>query len=356
VVAIANRFWVGNTGNWSDTAHWSATTGGVGGASVPTSVDNVYFDANSFTLTGQTVTVNTTANCLDMDWTGALNIPTLTGGFDINIYGNLVFISGMSDQLTGDLNLSATTTGKTITTNGVVIKGRIRTFGAGGYYTLQDNLTTTSDVANLNGTLDTNSKAISCKNFVSNGTNTRALTLGASIITCSGSVTITSTGLTLTANTSTIKMTGNTITFAGSGLTYNNVEFQGTPTTVTGANTFNTLTIAAGKTVNLTSATTHTITSLVCNGTTASPSTLQSVTAGSAATIALPAGRYFIRHTSIKDIAVTGATAVTSIAGTNVSGNTGITFVTKFEMGRIKNDGSFNWYNTSTGTVTKVSG
>ena len=39
---MANRFWVGGTGYWSDAAHWSATGEGVGGASVPTKNDNVY--------------------------------------------------------------------------------------------------------------------------------------------------------------------------------------------------------------------------------------------------------------------------------------------------------------------------
>ena len=45
---MANRYWVGGTGNWdATTTHWSATSGGSGGASVPTYSDNVFFDANS---------------------------------------------------------------------------------------------------------------------------------------------------------------------------------------------------------------------------------------------------------------------------------------------------------------------
>lgn len=46
---MANRYWVGGTGTWSstNTTNWSATSGGSGGASVPTSSDKVYFDANS---------------------------------------------------------------------------------------------------------------------------------------------------------------------------------------------------------------------------------------------------------------------------------------------------------------------
>ena len=50
---MANRYWTGavngGTGTWdtSNTANWSATSGGAGGASVPTSSDDVFFDANS---------------------------------------------------------------------------------------------------------------------------------------------------------------------------------------------------------------------------------------------------------------------------------------------------------------------
>jgi hypothetical protein len=48
-----SRYWVGNTGYWNDTAHWSLTSGGTGGAPVPTANNDVYFDSNSFTEEGQ---------------------------------------------------------------------------------------------------------------------------------------------------------------------------------------------------------------------------------------------------------------------------------------------------------------
>lgn len=58
---MASRFWVGGTGNWdaTTTTHWASTTGGAGGASVPTSADTVTFDANSG---GGTVTVTADVN------------------------------------------------------------------------------------------------------------------------------------------------------------------------------------------------------------------------------------------------------------------------------------------------------
>ena len=55
---MADRYWVGDSGEWIDEAHWSETSGGVGGASVPTESDNVIFDENSFTQTGQVVIVD----------------------------------------------------------------------------------------------------------------------------------------------------------------------------------------------------------------------------------------------------------------------------------------------------------
>jgi len=53
---MANRYWVGGTGNWNDTARWATTSGGASGASVPVAVDNAFFDANSGTGTATTTT------------------------------------------------------------------------------------------------------------------------------------------------------------------------------------------------------------------------------------------------------------------------------------------------------------
>jgi hypothetical protein len=46
---MANRYWVGGSGNWdtSSTSNWSTTSGGAGGASAPTSADDVFLDSNS---------------------------------------------------------------------------------------------------------------------------------------------------------------------------------------------------------------------------------------------------------------------------------------------------------------------
>ena len=55
VLNMSNLYWVGGSGNWSDTAHWSTSSGGSSGASVPTSSDDVFIDSNSG-LSGGTIT------------------------------------------------------------------------------------------------------------------------------------------------------------------------------------------------------------------------------------------------------------------------------------------------------------
>lgn len=74
---MAARYWVGGTGNWdaSDTTHWSATSNGAGGASVPGASDDVTLDASSG---GGTVTVTATV------LVNGLKLNTYTGIFDTN--------------------------------------------------------------------------------------------------------------------------------------------------------------------------------------------------------------------------------------------------------------------------------
>ena len=254
---MANKYWVGNGGNWTNTSHWSLTSGGASGVAIPSNADNVYFDANSFNIASQTVVMDNSNNqCFDMDWTGATNNPTLTMTSKTWwIYGSLTLISAMtvSSSFSHNIYFKATTTGKTIT-----FAGNHSSFncgfwfdGAGGGWTLQDEMYTSSasnrTITLTRGSLDTNNQTITTGGFNSSNTNTRSLTLGSSTISCGRGFNISSTtGLTFDAGTSTINITGYG-DFDSGGLTYNDLNFTAAiGNVITGENTFSDLTVTGG--------------------------------------------------------------------------------------------------------------
>jgi len=325
---MANRYWVGGTGNWSDnTNHWSATSNGAPGASLPTSEDNVYFDDKSFTATGQTVTVSALAYCNDMIWTGALYSPTFSKGSSIYVYGSLALITAMTVSGVGNWNFHATTTGKTIDTKNIPLIGKAN-FGnaSGGEWTLLGALITSWDVEINYGSLITNGNNITTRDLKLSPVTAINVTLGSSLITLSRNLVVSATNVTLGAGTSTVKFTGDTTTFGGGGKTFHNVEFTGTPITITGSNTFNDLKLTAGKTVNFTAGTTQTVTTLSGAGASGSLVTIQSATAGTPFTISKASGTVTVDYWSIKDCTATGGATFNATNSTNVSGNTGWTF------------------------------
>jgi len=188
-----NRYWVlgGVTANWSDSAHWSTSSGGLGGASVPTSDDNVYFDAASFTSTDHTVVQNAECYCKNMDWTGATNSPTFALDSSYSYYpevsGSTTFIAAMSITTpdNGILFLPPNGTTKTLTTNGLTTAPTIVLFGAGGTLQLSDNFAAPS-IGITKGTLDTNSKNVTLTQYLyvnyGNGSDC-SYSLGSSVIT-----------------------------------------------------------------------------------------------------------------------------------------------------------------------------
>lgn len=98
---MASRFWVGGTGTWdgSSTTNWSATSGGAGGASVPTAADDVTFNGSSG---GGVCTLGANVNCLTLNintYTGTLAFGTNT----ITISGNAatIFTGGTAPSVSG---------------------------------------------------------------------------------------------------------------------------------------------------------------------------------------------------------------------------------------------------------------
>ncbi len=186
-VTSRNLFWVGGTGNWADSVHWSTTSGGTGGACIPTPIDNVYFNGQSFLTPGHTVTIDVSnALCHDMIWTDLTGYnPVFSGDPDRNlrVFGSLTFHSEMSMAFQGQTLFEADDVGNTITSAGKVFNNNIYFFGF-GQWTLLDDFLTAGSFVFISGSVNTNNKNVYCKTLYSDYQSMRELTLGSTVFTC----------------------------------------------------------------------------------------------------------------------------------------------------------------------------
>ena len=229
---MANRYWVGGTGTWNGTSttNWSASSGGASGASVPTSADNVFFDANSNTgTTAFTVTMATVAaTCADFDASAVDGVMTLAGTVALDVYGSLSWpaLSLFTRSYTGTTTFRATTTGKTVNTNGRAFGGTVAFDGIGGGWTLGSALTTPATFNLTNGSLNLGGFTLTGFNFSSSNSNTRTLAFNGGTYVITGNANsstqtlwgvATATGLTITG-TPTVNVINNS---TNSGFTRN---------------------------------------------------------------------------------------------------------------------------------------
>jgi hypothetical protein len=112
---MAPRYLVG--GIMNSTASWSESSGGAGGASIPTAADDAIVDENS-----PSCTVGTARAFLTLDFTGYTG--TITMDADITLTGNVTLASGMTivDGV-GTLTLAGTLT---VTSNGKAWTGKVQ--------------------------------------------------------------------------------------------------------------------------------------------------------------------------------------------------------------------------------------
>jgi hypothetical protein len=247
---MANRFWVGGTGTWDATAgtKWATTSGGAGGASVPTIADDVFFDAASGTVT---VTLGSgTITALSLNCTGFTG--TFSGPSNANIVqvaGSITFSTTMTQGAANTFRVTGTGTinsaGKSFNT--------LEISGSGITVTLGSALSISASLNIIQGTLTTSASnytmSIGSGGLNISGSLTKALQLNGSTVTFTsfGSFNDTSTGTTFNAGTSTLTHTSTSasINFAGNSRTFYNVSFSSAEISITGVNTFNTLTINA---------------------------------------------------------------------------------------------------------------
>lgn len=124
---MATRYWrTDGSGNWADNANWDDTSSsGAGGASYPTSSDDVIFNR---AYTSATCTIGAAAACKSLTMTGASGI-TIAGSSSLTVSGNVTLAAGVTISWTGELNINGpstlTTAGRTLQSWTNVLSGTL---------------------------------------------------------------------------------------------------------------------------------------------------------------------------------------------------------------------------------------
>lgn len=332
--AVANTlYWVGGSGSWTEQSAngWSATSGGTGGAGVPTGETNVVIDGGSdaggpFTITLATSISSTSEiKCKNLTITGLDSTVTINQsvGTSIKIFGDVSIPS--SNVAISSINLLLNFLGSSSTqllnTNGANYPIELQ-IGGTSTVQLQNNWITTDQTITLNsGGFNANNYNVEIASFSTSTNSAKTISMGSGTWTIKSNVNswvISGTGVTLNKGTSTIifttTSTSSPVPFNGGGLNYHNITIAGNTTSNTfefsDSNTFNTFT--STKTVAFTlkfqSGTTNTFNNFTVTGTSGNVVTLSSITAGTQATLQ--------KYSPWR----VGANS------TNVSGNTGLSF------------------------------
>lgn len=356
---MANRYWVGGGDRlWDGVAgtKWATEPEGIGGASVPTIEDDVFFDDDADDGTCTISTGNTGAksiNCLN--FTG-----TIAGSAAITVAGSVTLAAGMTYSHTGTVTFTGTgtltTAGKTF--SGVTVDGVGITMQLGGALNIDSRVITVTQ-----GKFTTNSFSVTAGGITSSNNNVRDITLLASTVTLSGGFPInfgSVTNFTFNAHTSQINLSAGNATLNGGGVTFHNVSFTSLSPlpsrTINGTNTFNNLSLATGGAgaIQLALAANQTVSgTLTCAG--ASPTTRGFVRSDIiGATRTITAATVSANDCDFRDITISGAAApISPTRAGDCGGNTGITFPAAKTVYRVGTNttwaGSSSWALTSGG-------
>lgn len=208
-------YWVNDGGNWSDTSHWATSSGGSTYFSViPGINDTVYFDANSFSVSGELVNVDTNnIYCKMMDWTGIVpdsTVEFLSSSIDtLNVYGSLLLSDDVTFNFKGKINFM----GSLPTITEIDFKGKSLQcdieLAADTMFLSSPMLLSQKYLWHTNGKFSTNFNNVSCRHFNTDTTLQNSVTIlspqwfGNDTMTINGSMAI-----------------GNSMLFAQSGPLY----------------------------------------------------------------------------------------------------------------------------------------
>lgn len=356
-----NCYWVGGTGNFSDTTKWATTSGGGTTGGLPGTGDNCIFDSAS-DAAGYTATVDAASNCLDLTiGAPATGTFTFAGSADVNVYGSeTIAASGISHTYSGAYYFKATSTGKTVDSpyDKGANAGNVNNYtfdGVGGGWTLGGAMHFlsggTHTVTLTNGALILgsywNTSSSGNVTFNSNNSNTRSLTLAATTYSVSGWNITDSTNMTLDPSTSTISTTS----FWGGGLTYYGFDFTAnlSNNTIYDANTWTSFSRTSGSNYrSITFGGNQTVTgTLTLSGASSTTQRLFVVSdvIGTTRTFTVTGATVVFTDADFRDITVTGATPTSTRVG-DAGGNSGIGARTPATM---------YWIHTATASLTMLS-
>lgn len=312
-------YWIGGSGDWSDETNWATSSGGTElHNAVPSAIDNVFFDANSFGAATDEVSIDITAEAGTIDATGALSGVTVSSLDDeaLTLTGSLTG---------GDLNWSVNVLRfdnpgiASVTTNTGNFSGTTLRCDGSGTVNLFDSLS----VANLivdNGT------------FIANGNPlhvTQSFTIDDSF---SPTVNLTASNLyvnTWEANNAmaTYTLDGTTFFvqdafFGGDGIAYGAVTVEG-DVAMDGTPVIDNLTIDPQGALGITIGSVISINALVANGTEDDLIEIYCTTPGGTGTFFKESGQVYAQYVDLVDNHATGGatfTAFESNEGANVEG------------------------------------
>lgn len=131
-------YWVGGNGDWSDSTHWSLSSGGLPGACLPTPIDSIIFDDNSSTSASLNVTLTDNAYCGDFIIT--VNAPYVAfsnSNSELNVHGSMYFDRIANIQ--ASLNLRAYKSNEALRTKFSYIRD-LRFYADSSQYLVLDSL------------------------------------------------------------------------------------------------------------------------------------------------------------------------------------------------------------------------
>lgn len=349
----AEYYWVGDAGDWSDYEnHWATTSGGgTFHTQPPTALDDVIFDENSFTITGQVINVDTEAFCRSIDFSAVTNQPNffVPFGSPLNVYGPMEFSEDMIGSIR-ILRLYGDLTGNDLTFANVSVQN-LNIFDSGEWF-INDDLRVGNLYISDNATFHTNNYNLEVVFSFFIFDAGVVFNLGSSEMVVRDFNANTE-GATINPGTSNIIVSRD---FEGGDNAYHKVTMTGS-STIYGANSFEFFEILPGTDASLEFDKTQTINQeILLNGTPDGPINLGSTQAGMQATLSLSSGTVDGAFLILQDINATGGATFNASESIDNGNNTGwnITEIVPLDYYWVGNGG--NWSDYATHWATSSGG